>query len=498
MKLKLDELAKKIDHYSDISDSDQLSRLVNECLQHAAIAKGTERVILHYFESNAHAALRKIKCADENYLWGWEQPEAIAEILALRRAIADPAFVELDRIRRCQIKTNLGNLLNHIGRPVEAIEQWDDALLIIPEFAMALGNRALGLYSYGRNLYDNAHRSIFLAEAHQGFSSALQDAALWDSGYSPEIANEFQKHIQQIEQVADVNAIRLRLDAGIWTLGDSPEEIEYRKWCLANRLFLDPLNDLGESSIAASDVFHLPDHTYEINEEPRFVRFYDLLKQEFVGARTIYFESIKDDGVHFSDREVLLFDHFDGGRLSLKYEKLKLSFRATYSIFDKISVFMNEYFDLRKKPNSASVSFRQIWYAPYQKDVPKQLEGRFSGHQNWPLRGLFSLSKDIYDPNFQSVALPDARLLDDLRNAAEHRFLSIHEYDDGSLSNDVHQRITVTDFQAKTMRLLKLARAALIYLSLAVRREENLRSQSNPKHDNSFVISVEGVPLARH
>lgn len=52
----------------------------------------------------------------------------------------------------------------------------------------------------------------------------------------------------------------------------------------------------------------------------------------------------------------------------------------------------------------------------------------FSGRKNWPLRGLFSLSKDIFDPEFKETAAPDAQMLDDLRNAAEHRFLSLHEY----------------------------------------------------------------------
>lgn len=497
MKLKLDELGLKIDSCSDASDSGQLAGLINECRQQVKLAEGSDRVLLYYFEGNAFSALRKIKCTDENYLWNWEQPEAISEILALRSAIAEPAFIEVDKPRRSQIKTNLGNCLNQLGRPVEAIEQWDDALAVVPKFAMALGNRANGLLHYGRSLYDDGHRAMILAEAHQGFLAALDPNAFWESGFDSGVANEFKIQIHNIEQVADIVEIRARMESLSYSLGDSSAEIEYRNWCLVNRLFLDPLNDLGARSIAASDVFHLPSHTYEIHEEPRFVRFYDLLKQEFISARAIYFEATKNEdyGIHYSDREVLLFDHFDGSIFGLKNEKLKMSFRATYSIFDKISVFMNEYFELGKKSDSPSVSFRQVWYAPHSRGEPRQLAEKFSGYQNWPLKGLFSLSKDLYDSDLQSVALPEAKLLDALRNAAEHRFLSIHEYDDGSPSNSIHQRITVTDFRSKTLRLLKLARAALIYLSLAVKREEYLRKLSNT--EDKFVASIEGVPLAR-
>gem|GEM_PF-1367823 len=51
--------------------------------------------------------------------------------------------------------TNLGNLLDHLGRFVEAIESYERALQATPSFGMALGNRALSLRTYGVHLYDN-------------------------------------------------------------------------------------------------------------------------------------------------------------------------------------------------------------------------------------------------------------------------------------------------------------------------------------------------------
>jgi hypothetical protein len=41
----------------------------------------------------------------------------------------------------------------------------------------------------------------------------------------------------------------------------------------------------------------------------------------------------------------------------------------------------------------------------------------------------------------------------------------------------------VDEFAAKTLRLLRLARAALIYLSLSVHAEERLRNEQNTKQD---------------
>lgn len=118
----------------------------------------------------------------------------------------------------------------------------------------------------------------------------------------------------------------------------------------------------------------------------------------------LYYEYINDRKFSFSDRKVLLFDSFDGILHGYRYEKLKASFRIAYSIFDKISAFLNDYFSLGNRPNSRQVSFRSIWY-----NRDSQLESKFLNNNNWMFRALFSLSKDLFDKNFQS-ALPEGQL----------------------------------------------------------------------------------------
>jgi hypothetical protein len=101
---------------------------------------------------------------------------------------------------------------------------------------------------------------------------------------------------------------------------------------------------------------------------------------------------------------------------------------------------------------------------------------------NWPLRGLFWLSKDIFEDDFREVTEPDAQALYELRNHMEHKFVSVHD----TLLRAISPRtvgtpkvgifdISVSDLIAKTLRQLKLARAAIIYLSLAVHVEEERR-----------------------
>lgn len=496
MEEALERLGAQIDRASDSGDAADLLNLASQCARLRETVGTSERAVLCYFEANAHAAIRSLKSHDTNYAWSWEQPEAVATILALRQAIVEPGFKELDLVRRSQIRTNLGNELNAIGRPIEAIDQWTSVLNDVPQFAMALGNKGHGTAHYAGALYDIGHADVLLADAHAHFMKALQPDAIWEAGFDPSIADQFVAKAQQIAEHVDVAAVSRDTNFDDWPLGRTNKERAYRKWALERRLFLNPLNDIGTAAIAATDVFHLPAHSYRIDdEEPRFVRFFDLLKDEFVAARAVCFEALHGSAPDFADNKVLLFDHFDGSVYGLRAQKLKWAFRSTYSIFDKIALFLNEYFSLARPIRS--VNFRNVFYSQTKRGDPPQLAPEFSGNRNWLLRGLFSLSKDLFDKDFQTVAEPAAKRLDELRNAAEHRFLSLHEYDGRAPSSQAHLRATVEELEDKTVAILKLCRAAMIYLSLAVRREESLRSDKKDKPGIKVPFVTGARPLKR-
>ncbi len=127
MPRNLGELALSVDRASDHTDVDALRRAVEECTDELTSADSKQRVSIHYFQAKAYKELYSISCRqDEAYRWGWEQEEANAGILALRCAIGGPALRKENLVRRCQIRANLANALSHVGRPVEAIEQWDN------------------------------------------------------------------------------------------------------------------------------------------------------------------------------------------------------------------------------------------------------------------------------------------------------------------------------------------------------------------------------------
>jgi hypothetical protein len=255
----------------------------------------------------------------------------------------------------------------------------------------------------------------------------------------------------------------------------------HRIWCLENRLFLNPLNDIGTHPRAASDVLHLPAFRSEAKYGPLLFGLINQMKIEFATARLQFFEALLFDKVDFDDEDILMADTLDYQAHSLGVEKLRTAFRTSYSVFDKIAFFLNFYLGL--KIPAVEVNFRRIWLED-QKRSPN-LKPEFQDRPNWALRGLYWLSRDLQAHKTDNGAIdPHAKDLTRIRNHIEHRHLMIHDDDwvasgrglGGETTDGSSYSIDREDFTLRSLRLLKLARSALIYLVFAVCAEETSNS----------------------
>ena len=472
----LDDLAREIDEASDAGDESLLHQLGTVCDKYLSATTGADRVRVLYYWSNTFSSIIALKQTDPDYIWSWTQPEGVQNILLLRRAIMEPSFATINSVVVRQVRTNLACRLHAVGRPVAANEERLRVLRYDPHFAKALAGQAQGLAFYATQLYDNGHIPILLAAARSLFDAALGKTAFWESDDRDSFAPGLLEERSRIADALHRNGFDEHYDLNQWSLGNTEEERTYRRWCLCERLFLNPLNDAYTESVAATDVLHLPSHTYGIADVPRFPAYFNLLKQEYVSARYRLYRALLDDNPEFVMRDVLLLDSGEGQLLGHYTDDLKASFRSAYAILDKVGLFLNDYFDLGIDPGK--VNFRNIWFENTKCRAPGEVRSEFEGHRNWPLRGLYFLSKDLFEKGFREVAEPDAFKLSQLRNQVEHRFLSFQPYVTEP-GNDMHQFVEIDDFEYKALRLLKMAREALIYLSLAIHREEKLREESS-------------------
>lgn len=452
--------------------------LVDQTLEEKTLSNEQE-ARLYYFAGNAYSILDQFDksggSGSEIWMQNWERPKIEPVILNYRRSVHHPGFKELPVPRKCQILTNLGNSLNSVGRSIDALQHYDRALAYLPSFSMARGNRGFASGLYAQTLYDEGHELIFLRFSHADLATASSGG----SYVSPDAQERFQKYKSQLESVLGGPDERCKIpNLHGFELGDSPEERQYRRWCLENRLFLNPLNDSGAYPIAAQDVLHMPPIVTSIDTGPKYHGAFNQIKQSFVSARFELYQGITADETHFSDRNVLLYNTLDYPAYSLSVEKVKLAFRSFYSLFDQIALLLNDYLGLGIPPRQTS--FRRLWY---QGQDPNQgIRDDLNRRENRALQALFWLSKDLYEDReeFREALNPSARRLDEIRNRLEHRYLKVHDMHLGEPESDtmkavrydeLAESIDREDFELKALHLAFSARSALIYLSLAMHVE---------------------------
>lgn len=424
---------------------------------------GFEEVELFYLLGNSWAALRECAHPESRSDLSWEIEEMEKELIYLRRAAYHPYFKQLSLVRRCQILTNLAGRLSEIGRPVDAINYWDRAIKEFRNFGMAYGNKGIGLWKYSHHLYNDNYRALFLIVAEKCLKISVRS-----KNTEPDARVYFQNELKRIPKIKVEGRMKPNEN-----FGKSKEEIRYRKWCLFHKLFLNPLNDLENNSYSIRDMLALPSITTAAPEMPMYFNRFNLLKQEYITARHLLFLSQDSNKLHYADKSVTLVNTLDYQLYSMRIEYNKLAFRSAYSILDKIAFFLNDYFELSL--HERKVYFRSVWY----KDGNKKngLVDIFSSSKNWPLRGLFWLSKDIFEdaPDYRDAISPDAKQLNELRNHLEHKFVTLHDFfreEKDKISSDGIMPLKASDFHTKTHHVLSLCREALIYLSMAIHVEE--------------------------
>lgn len=198
----------------------------------------------------------------------------------------------------------------------------------------------------------------------------------------------------------------------------------------------------------------------------------------------MYYRGVNAEGAHFSDREVLMVDTLDYPVYSYGTELTKSSLRMSYSIFDKIAYFLNEYMDLGINGNA--VSFNNIWF---KDQTPKKgLREEFSERKdNIGLQALYWLRTDFYWDKMnveESVDLV-AQDLAEVRHQLEHKYLKVHEWDVKDRAgappyeNTLKFSISKEKLEEYGLEMLKTSRAALIYLILAVNIEEKNKAETS-------------------
>jgi len=246
-----------------------------------------------------------------------------------------------------------------------------------------------------------------------------------------------------------------------------PKEKAYRKWCLQERLFINPINDITTEWIADQDILQFPNHTVKIGDGPYFAASFSALKREFCFARYMAYEGIHQIHPKFETDKLYLVNTLDYVDYSGSTEKIKSAFRICFSVLDSLATIMNKYFGC----NSKKPYFTPCWIEKNFKDYP----------ENYFIDALYWLSCDLFDNEKNGAPNPQEIEIRKMRNAIEHGWLRVAERECSiwDKDSDFAYLVTPQELQNRTLDLLRLVRAAMLYLTFAIKLNENSKKSSD-------------------
>lgn len=247
------------------------------------------------------------------------------------------------------------------------------------------------------------------------------------------------------------------------------EEIDYRRWCLRNRLFLNSMNDITDAMVAAQDILQFPNHVVKIGEGPYFSSAFSDIKNRFCKARYMFYLALNKTYPKWLENDLYLTDTLDYVDFSTSTEILKVSFRLCFSILDSLTSLMNEYFEC----GSEKPFFKPSW-----------IRKNFANTNNPFIDALYWLACDLTDnSNIKNWKAPNpsARNIRILRNNFEHNWVRISQESNSLWLNkhDYAQIISRNTLELETLSMFKYTRSAILYFTFAVTVNERIKNNKD-------------------
>ncbi|HEY60381.1 MAG TPA: hypothetical protein G4N92_06830 [Anaerolineae bacterium] len=451
-----------IDYGSWVNDLKIIKRGVRKIKKIEDFIQKTQLPIAHFYNlANGYASMRKFTHfkAFEN---GMIPVEYTNEKGNYRKAIQIASIKKLEEHEKKilpDLYTNYGNTLDAMGRPVEALEFFNRALVINPNKPEALGNKAITLKHLAFYAYGYPH--LFILEAKRLLELAL------DNSPHPQLKKYLIHHQDQIHEFISTHKSDLKIEQYKTSTPKSTFHKFLREFCFKYGLYLTPSTLIGarEHQFFGDPLFisKMVADLEDTNKFDRYITFFNQIKQDYIFARYLLVQSqYRANHVDVIDQDVDYYYPLDYSITSSYGEMLKVSYRLAVDTLDKIGFFIKDYCKIMS-PAVDEVNFRNA-FSPNNRS--NELRPEIKHMKNKYLYGLMDLASDMKRDGYYSFIY-------NRRNALTHRFISIHSelMVKGGENKDI-PRIHLQDFIDETIHALKILKSAIIYLILFVDVEE--------------------------
>ena len=354
---------------------------------------------------------------------------------------------------------NLGNCYDDLGRVVEALECYEEALKLDPDFGMALVNKGKALIYYSD--LSSEHQETFLIEGYSLLSKGIR------LNVHPESIPLIKRTMRQAEQrFKDKSMLEKPLkNPGIKIKGRSNFEKFLIRFCLKNKLYLNFCNHcqrcdaaVGDPLIMKSMIVKLDKLTGNPGSDPylQLSGYLNQIKQDYITSRFLLIQSQhKMLNLNFVDKRVRIIDTLDYSMHNIYIQLVKSAFKGFYDVLDKIACFINEYLSLGMPQDRTS--FPNVWYSDFKT---KAIHEKIKETNNHSLNALYDMNADFQKGQF--------RKLKNTRNALTHRFVNVKMMQASQTDTEMNEQELVK----RTTQLAKIVRSAIIYLLHFVHIEE--------------------------
>jgi len=407
----------------------------------------------YYNLANAHLALFNISRDKRERYPFFAKSDLVFAKRNLRKALT---FEIKDESLQAQILINLGNCFDSLGRVVDSLECYNEALELQKDLGMALGNKGLTLLFYAQ--LSGEHFATIMTEAYFLLKQAL------DNQITPEAFKAFSDEVENIESDYFRRVPKEKPKFPGYKIKSTSEFQNFLvKYCLENKLYLNFCNYCQQCNAAIGDSVVIKEMLVRKNDDSYLTlsEYLNQMKQDYVASRFLLilsrYQKMKLD---FVDKDVRLIDTRDYGTYNIYIQLVKIAFKGFYDVLDKIAFFINDYIKLGIPDKK--ISFHKIWYLK-----KKVIREEIINTKNFSLNALFDIHRDFENGEYSHLR--------NSRNALTHRFLSTRIM----VKTETDEIMTEEALVSRTLELAKIVRNCVIYLLHFVQVEELKKKKEN-------------------
>lgn len=425
------------------------------------------KVLLNYNAANGYYSLFSIS-RNKDIMQLVDNKDLQEAKRRLREALKGVENVGPDLKKR--IWTNYGNCLDSIGRTMEALYAYDEALKIDPNFSMAFGNKAIALRFFAD--ISGTYRTAMYIKSYQ-MLKALTDEDLVRFG-GIESKKSFENEIKKIENLfEDRTTLLQNLEHPPYDINNATDfELFYINFCSEHKLFLNfhIHEDNCEASIVDPIFPNIASLIDDIDTYDNLTKYVNQIKEDYMIARLLLIQSqFNREDFNRITRRTTFINTLDYSVFDIYVGLLKSAFREAYNILDKIAIFINGYYNIGLNEGDVQFYSKKDHRCIWQKNKKIREEIRKSG--NISLYALYDIFLDFNSEDYKQFR--------NIRNALVHRKLIVY-YSSSSTFDVDDANVSYGDMLTLTIKLLQLVKSAVIYLINFVYLEEKKKRASSP------------------